>query len=373
MNVRAFTSFACALTFAAPLWAATPSTDPASGATSAAQSNEPVIEEQLVAPPGVPPAIERSSPAHVIIRLESRELVSEIADGERYDFWTFNGTVPGPMLRVREGDTVEVHLKNNIKALQAHNIDLHAVMGPGGGGGASMTVPGQESVFTFKAMRSGLYIYHCATPPVPMHIANGMYGLILVEPPGGLPKVDHEYYVVQGDFYTTPAYKFGGYPTGARMEGMLAFDQQKMLNEQPTYVVFNGREGSLLGDHALKSKVGDKVRLFVGVGGPNLASSFHVIGQIFDNVQVEGGTLVNHNVQTTLIPPGGATQVEFETLVPGTYLLVDHAISRAFMKGALGQLVVSGPANADLFHEVQSGTQESPGAASAPASGGMKH
>ncbi|EQD67902.1 Copper-containing nitrite reductase precursor [mine drainage metagenome] len=160
------------------------------------------IEEAMLAPPAVPPPIHRDYPARVIVRLETREVVKEIADGVRYDFWTFNGTVPGPMIRVRQGDTVELHLKNAADSHMAHNIDLHAVMGPGGGAALSMTPPGHESVFTFKAMREGLYIYHCATPPVPMHIANGMYGLILVEPPQGLPKADREYYVVQGDFYT---------------------------------------------------------------------------------------------------------------------------------------------------------------------------
>ena len=311
------------------------------------------IEEAMVAPPNVPAPIHRDYPARVIVHLETKEVVKEIADGVRYDFWTFNGSVPGPMIRVRQGDTVELHLKNDPASHMAHNIDLHAVMGPGGGAVSTMTAPGQESVFTFKAMREGLYIYHCATAPVPMHIANGMYGLILVEPPQGLPKVDHEYYVVQGDFYTT-----GGY----HEPGLQTFDMQKLLLEQPTYVLFNGREGSLTGPHALTSKVGDSVRLFVGDGGPNLVSSFHVIGQIFDDVNVEGGTLVNHNVQTTLIPAGGAVTVVMQTLVPGTFLLVDHSITRAFMQGALGQLVVSGAAAPAIYNKVSG----------APAAGAAK-
>jgi nitrite reductase (NO-forming) len=317
------------------------------------------IEEAMVAPPAVPPPIHRDYPARVIVRLETREVVKEIADGVRYDFWTFNGTVPGPMIRVRQGDTVELHLKNAADSHMAHNIDLHAVMGPGGGAAVSMTPPGHESVFTFKAMRAGLYIYHCATPPVPMHIANGMYGLILVEPPQGLPKADREYYVVQGDFYTTGAY---------HEPGLQSFDMRKLLAEQPTYVLFNGREGSLTGASALTAKVGDTVRLFVGDGGPNLVSSFHVIGQIFDNVDVEGGTLVNHNVQTTLIPAGGAVTVEMKTLVPGTYLLVDHSITRAFMQGALGQLVVTGPAAPAIYNKVSGGP-----AAPSPAATPMTH
>lgn len=300
------------------------------------------IEEKLVDPPGVPAPIHRNYPARVIVRMETREVVKEIADGVRYDFWTFNGSTPGPLIRVREGDTVELHLRNDPASHMTHNIDMHAVMGPGGGAVSTATAPGHESVFTFKALRSGVFVYHCATPPVPMHIANGMYGLIVVEPPQGLPKVDHEYYVMQGDFYTTGTY---------HEPGLQAFDMQKLLLEQPTYVLFNGREGSLSGDNALKSKVGDTVRLFVGNGGPNLVSSFHVIGGIFDDANVEGGTLVNHNVQTTLVPAGGATMVELSTPVPGTLLLVDHSITRAFMKGALGEIRVSGPARPAIYEK----------------------
>jgi nitrite reductase (NO-forming) len=306
----------------------------------------PPIEEKLVDPPGVPAPIHRNYPARVIVHLETREVVKQMADGVRYTFWTFNGTTPGPLIRVRQGDTVELHLKNDPNSHMAHNIDMHAVMGPGGGAASTVTPPGHESVFTFKALRSGTFIYHCATAPVPMHIANGMYGLIVVEPPQGLPKVDHEYYVVQGDFYTSGTY---------HEPGLQSFDMQKLLLEQPTYVLFNGREGSLTGAHALTSKVGDTVRLFVGDGGPNLVSSFHVIGGIFDSANVEGGTLVNHNVQTTLVPAGGATMVELSTPVPGTLLLVDHSITRAFMQGALGEIKVSGPAQPALYNRGPSG------------------
>lgn len=307
------------------------------------QTPATVIEQTLLPPPQVPPAIHRSTPAVVVVKLRTEEKQMLISDGARYDFWTFNGTVPGPLIRVRQGDTVELHLANDEKSHMAHNIDLHAVMGPGGGAAATVTAPGHESVFRFKAMLPGIFVYHCATAPVPMHIANGMYGMILVEPPEGLAKVDHEYYVMQGDFYTTG---------GDHAQGLQSFDMQRLLAEQPTYVLFNGREGALVGEGALHSRVGDKVRLFVGDGGPNLASSFHVIGQIFDDVNVDGGTLVNHNVQTTLIPPGGASMIQLTSQVPGTFLLVDHALSRAFMKGALGQLVVDGPAQPQIYQKM---------------------
>ncbi|MEP6874351.1 MAG: c-type cytochrome, partial [Burkholderiales bacterium] len=194
--------------------------------------------------------------------------------------------------------------------------------------------------FTFKALNEGIYVYHCATAPVGMHVANGMYGLILVEPPKGLPKVDHEYYVMQGDFYTSGKY---------REKGNQPFDMEKAIDEKPTYVLFNGAEGALTGDKALQAKVNETVRLFVGNGGPNLVSSFHVIGAIFDKVRFEGGTNMQTNVQTTLIPAGGAAIAEFRTRVPGSYVIVDHSIFRAFNKGALAILKVNGAEDKAIY------------------------
>jgi nitrite reductase (NO-forming) len=221
-----------------------------------------------------------------------------------------------------------------------HNIDLHGVTGPGGGAASSFTAPGHESQFTFKALNEGIYVYHCATAPVGMHVANGMYGLILVEPPQGLPKVDREYYVMQGDFYTSGKY---------HEKGNQPFDMEKAIDEKPTYVLFNGAEGSLTGDKALKANVGETVRLFVGNGGPNLVSSFHVIGAIFDEVRFEGGTNVQTNVQTTLIPAGGAAIAKFRARVPGSYVMVDHSIFRAFNKGALAILKVDGKEDKTIY------------------------
>jgi nitrite reductase (NO-forming) len=221
-----------------------------------------------------------------------------------------------------------------------HNIDLHGVTGPGGGAASSFTAPGHQSRFTFKALNEGIYVYHCATAPVGMHVANGMYGLILVEPPQGMPKVDKEFYVMQGDFYTTGKY---------REKGAQPFDMEKAIDEKPTYVLFNGAEGALTGDKAITAKVGETVRLYVGNGGPNLTSSFHVIGAIFDNVRYEGGTNVQKNVQTTLIPAGGAAIVSFKAKVPGSYVLVDHSLTRAFNKGALAILKIEGPENKAIY------------------------
>jgi nitrite reductase (NO-forming) len=300
---------------------------------------EPVIAE-LTAPPHVPAPIKRDHPAKVIVNLEVREIEMPISTGVTYTFWTFGGTVPGSFIRIRQGDTVEFHLANHPDSKMPHNIDLHAVTGPGGGASSSFTSPGHASQFTFKALNQGLYVYHCATAPVGMHVANGMYGLILVEPPEGMSPVDREYYVMQGDFYTVGKY---------REKGLQPFDMQKAIEENATYVLFNGSEGALVGDNALPAKTGEKVRLYVGNGGPNLISSFHVIGEIFDKVFYEGGTRYQENVQTTLVPAGGSAIVEFEVEVPGTYILVDHSIFRAFNKGALGMMKVEGDDNMAIY------------------------
>ena len=320
----------------------------AAGAALAASREEnladPIIGEEnavLTDAPNVPPPIHRDHATKVVVHLEVREREGRLADGVRYTFWTFGGHVPGKFIRVREGDEVEMHLDNHPDNKNPHNIDMHAVNGPGGGAASSLTAPGHSSVFSFKALNPGLFVYHCATAPVVMHIANGMYGLILVEPKEGLPKVDHEYYLMQGDFYTQ----------GANGEqGFQPFSMTKAMDEKPEYVVFNGAVGSTTGDKALTAKVGETVRLFVGDGGPNLVSSFHVIGQIFDTVWPEGNLgAPTHNVQTTLIPAGGAAITQFRMSVPGTFIIVDHSIERAFNRGALAQLKASGPENKLIY------------------------
>ncbi len=297
-------------------------------------------EAEVTAPPLVPAPIGDRKAKKVIIRLETIEKVGELEDGTQYTFWTFNGTVPGSFIRVRVGDEVELHLKNNENSTVSHNIDLHAVNGPGGGAEGTLVAPGKEAVVNFKVTNPGLYVYHCATAPVPEHIANGMYGLILVEPAGGLPKVDKEFYIMQGDFYTSG--KKGD-------KGLLSFNLDKSIAENPDYVVFNGNATSLLGKNVLQAKTGETVRIYFGVGGPNLTSSFHVIGEIFDKVYIEAGTKVNEHVQTTMVPAGGAVIVEFKATVPGDYVIVDHSLSRAFNKGAIGKIKVTGDENPTVY------------------------
>jgi nitrite reductase (NO-forming) len=318
--------------------------------TAAEPAALPEVKAILTSAPLVPPPVDRPGNAKVIVSLETTEVTGTLADGVQYKFWTFGGTVPGPFVRVRVGDVVQIRLKNAEKSMHPHSIDLHAVTGPGGGAAVTQLGPGQEGAFEFKALNPGLYVYHCATPSVPAHIANGMYGLILVEPEKGLPRVDREYYVMQGEFYTKGK---------TLAPGLQALDAAKLTGERPEYVVFNGKMGALLGDGAVKANVGETVRLYVGNGGPNLISSFHVIGEIFDTVYTEaavGGGTPARNVQITLVPAGGAAIVEMKVDVPGRFLLVDHSIVRAMEKGALGVLEVAGAEQPGIFRTLVPGT-----------------
>jgi nitrite reductase (NO-forming) len=310
----------------------------------------------------LPPPISRKQEQVVRVDLYTDELVAEMMPEVTYQYWTYNGKVPGPFIRAREGDTVEIHLRHGKAGSEhsahsehsaaqhaaaghsAHSIDLHAVIGEGGGAPLMQVGQGEEKAFRFKAMRAGIYVYHCASPHVPSHIANGMYGMILVEPTDGLAKVDREFYVMQGDFYTRG--KYGD-------KGFQAFAKDKLLAEHPEYFLFNGRVNSLSGERALKAKVGEKIRLFVGVGS-HIASNFHIIGTVFDKLYKDGAITSPplKNVQTTTIAAGSAVMIEFTTEVPGKYLLVDHNLTRAIDKGALAELIIEGEPRPELYSPV---------------------
>jgi nitrite reductase (NO-forming) len=292
----------------------------------------------------LPGPVARSGPQTVKVNLETAEVTGQLADGSTYHYWTFNNKIPGPMVRVRVGDTVEVTMKNAADSVMAHNVDFHAVTGPGGGAIATVAAPGETKGFTFKALSPGLFVYHCATPMVAQHIANGMYGMILVEPEAGLPKVDHEFYVMQGEIYTEQAYG---------SEGELSESLDKLLDEKPEYYVFNGAADALV-KKPLHAKVGETVRIFFGVGGPNKTSSFHVIGEVFDRAYPLASltSAPMTDVQTITVPPGGAAITEFKVDVPGRFVLVDHALSR-MERGLKGILVVDGPDKAGIFQSHQ--------------------
>lgn len=310
----------------------------------------------------LPVPLNRTQSQPVSVELYTDELVAEIMPGVTYEYWTYNGKVPGPFIRAKVGDQVEIHLNHGKPGAagvahsehtsgqhaaaghSAHSIDLHAVVGPGGGAPLMQVEQGEQKSFRFKATHPGIYVYHCASPHVPTHIANGMYGMILVEPEQGLAKVDREFYVMQGDFYTSG--KYGD-------KGLQAFSKEKMLAEKPEYFLFNGRVDSLSGERALKAKVGEKIRLFVGVGS-HVAANFHIIGAVFDSLYPEGAIMNPplKNVQTTVIAPGSAVMIEFTAEVPGKYQLVDHSLTRAIDKGALAELVVEGPDQPELYQQI---------------------
>jgi nitrite reductase (NO-forming) len=304
------------------------------------------IENIARDPNEVPKTVTYTEDGVVEISLTTKEVIAEMADGTTFNYWVFDDAVPGPFLRVREGDTVRLTIHNDESSLHPHNVDFHAVTGPGGGAAATIVAPGESKVLTFKALNAGLYIYHCAFGNPGLHMTHGMYGLILVEPEGGLPPVDKEFYIVQGEFYSEG---------GMGREGLQLFDTQAYLNGTPEYVVFNGKTGALMGN--MTANVGDTVRMYVGNGGVNLISSFHVIGEIFDRVYREGDLVTPpaQNLQTTLIPAGGAVMVEFKVEYPGNYVLVDHALARVD-RGAWGMLHVEGEADPSIYDgEIQTG------------------
>lgn len=293
-------------------------------------------------PTNVGELIGKRAAQDVTIDLLTTEVEARLSENSTYKFWTFNNKVPGPFMRVRVGDRVTINLTNAKDSTHIHSIDLHAVTGPGGGADVTQVAPGQTKSFTFTAKHPGLFVYHCATPMVAQHITNGMYGMILVEPEGGLHKVDKEFYIMQGELYTAQTH-------GA--SGLHEFSLDKLLAENPEHMLFNGAIDSLTKLHKLESNVGDTVRIYFGVGGPNLTSSFHVIGEVFDRVYDQASLTSKPltDVQTTMVPPGGATMVEFKTDYPGRYVLVDHALSRV-EKGLGGFLDVSGKADKNIFY-----------------------
>jgi nitrite reductase (NO-forming) len=350
-STRLFGTSATAATAAAPtaaLQVPTYRATPAQGITPLAHTTHKIVKSDnpisiVRDATDLPPPIGVRGPKRVRVDLETIEVTGQLADGATYRYWTFNQKVPGPFVRVRVGDTVEVKLKNHDDSAMMHNVDFHAVTGPGGGAKATDAAPGEARSFEFVATNPGLYVYHCAVPMAAQHIANGMYGMILVEPEGGLPKVDREFYVMQGEIYTEQ--KVG-------TKGELTESYDKLMDEKPEYFVFNGAALALAKDKPLKAKVGETVRIFFGVGGPNFTSSFHVIGEIFDRVYPLGSMTSQtlKDVQTISVPPGGAAAVEFKLQVPGKYMLVDHALSRV-ERGLAGVLEVTGPDNPNVFKD----------------------
>ena len=310
--------------------------------SAAPQTNRGVAAD----PANIPPPIHgRSHSIHHAITLEAREVDAEIEPGAKFSYMTFNGQVPGPMLRVRQGDTITLTLRNDRHSATWHSVDLHAVYGPGGGADPLTVLPGESKTITFKTMYPGAFIYHCGVSgEMDVHIARGMYGMIVVEPEQGLPRVDREFYLGQNETYTKQR---PGNP------GPREFDSERLLNENPTYVTFNGGFNAITSKQsgAMKAKVGETVRIFLVNGGPNLLSSLHPVGNIWSRVWFMGAfaTPPMRFLQSVPVPPGNAIVADMKVPVPQTIRIVDHSMTRAMSKGAMAEMEVSGEANPEIF------------------------
>jgi nitrite reductase (NO-forming) len=301
-------------------------------------------------PAEVPPRITRSKPETVTIDLVAREVIAEISPGKKFVFWTFAekksgavgpGTVPGPMIRVMEGDTVVINLTNDLHNEAAHNLDFHS----GFGAMLEDLAPGETGTLTFKARREGAYIYHCGAEGKPWeHVAYGMYGLMMVEPAGGLSKVDREFYLGQSEWYMKP-----GIEDHPDIEGY-SLDEEKAMAERPDCFTFNGHTSALASPsmygNAVTASKGDKVRIFFVAGGPNLGSNFHIIGLIFDRVYPGHHDDYIRNEETVHVPPGSAVVIELKALEQGDFVIVDHALYRV-ARGAKGILRVTSDSRKD--------------------------
>ena len=333
----------------------TPSPAPTSETVAVAQAITPTntpepalpVDVPRVAadPTNIPGPVDWTEPRHHQITLETVEVVAEIEPGVTFRYMTFGGQIPGPMIRVRQGDTIEFTLTSRAGNFMPHNVDFHAAYGDGGGAVATNVSPGQSNGLSFKAMYPGAFIYHCAVPILDQHISSGMFGMIVVEPPEGLARVTHEFYLGQHEVYTDKR-------AGIKGHHNFAFDA--MLREDPTYVLLNGEKYALTAERhgAMQVKSGDTARIFFVCGGPNLTSNFHPIGNVWTKVYREGAVLNNPEryVQTVAVPPGSCAIVEMEFPLPQDVKLVDHAITRVLSKGMLGVIHVEGEPQPDIFN-----------------------
>ena len=301
------------------------------------------VDLKLVAAPELPEFPECSgNPRNVRVTLETKEYEAEIAPGITYPFLSFNGAVPGPAIVACLGDWVEVTIKNPADSKHAHNVDFHAATGALGGGSVSIVGPGQQTTFRFQTLKEGAFVYHCAIAPIPFHVTSGMYGSIVVLPEGGLPEVDKQFYLMEGDFYTEPS---------ADDPNRHVYSADRVSDENPSYVVTNGKVGALTGDNALQARVGETVRFFYGQA--NDESWIHIIGGHFDTVYSRGSFHPDsdreYGVETTVVPAGSVVVAEYTFRYPGLYLLVNHELIRATEKGQAVQIRVEGEEDPDIM------------------------
>lgn len=284
---------------------------------------DPNAPKYAVHDPVAPKALEGTTHD---IELVTEEKLMTVADGFVQKVWTFNGTVPGPVLRVRVGDTVRIHLKNPANSEMPHSVDFHSSEVAPNDEMTSIKVGG-EKLYEWKASYAGVWMYHCGTPPTLHHIMNGMYGMVIVEPKEGLPPVDKEFALVQSEWYLGPQ----GRTTSMAKAAVAA--------PAPDFLVFNGVANQYK-DNPLQVNTGDKVRIFVLNAGPNIDSSFHIVGTIFNTVIKEGvhlaaGNEGNYGSQAVDLSPAQGAIIEFTTAEDGMYPMVTHAFNFV-SRGALG-------------------------------------
>lgn len=301
---------------------------PASPANAAAA----VSPLSLASGPSTAPARDASLPPllstgdTIAVTIAATDTTVEIANGVTYRAWTFGGTVPGPALHVRQGQTVNVTFVNHGR--MEHSIDFHAAEVPPDVAYRSIK-PGESLRFSFVARTAGAFLYHCGTPPVLLHISNGMYGAIIVDPKPPLPPASVSYVLVQGEWYTQQV-----------RDTLMAGNFEKMAAVTPAEVVFNGVAFKYQ-DNPLPANAGQRIRLYVVNAGPNLSSAFHVIGAVFAAVYPDGDT--GHaltGVSTYEVAPGAGAVFDLIIPQPGKYAFVDHSM-RNVLRGAVGVLDVS--------------------------------
>ncbi len=321
------------------------------------------IKENLVAPPSLPQYEQRDKGAPKVVEVELTvvEKKLEIEPGVFTWALTYNGTVPGPIIVVHQYDYIEVKIINPATNTMMHNIDFHAATGAMGGGDISLVAPGQQVTFRFRAIKPGVFVYHCAPGGimVPLHVVSGMNGAIMVLPRNGLTDengnsltFDKAYYIAQQDYYLPKDDKgnYKQYSSPAEGFGDLI---KSMKTLSPTHIFFNGTAGALTGDNALKANVGDKV-LFI-TSSANRDTRIHLIGGHAD-LYWAGGSFANKplaDFETWPVPGGTAVAAIYQFRQPGTYTLLDHNLIEALAYGAAAQIIVEGKWNDDLMKEVE--------------------
>ena len=323
---------------------------------SAIQEADPK-EVHLSYAPAVPPTITRKEPRRFDVHLEAVEGMAMLdpANDVMTEKWGFKvagdktdvSGVPGPVIRGRVGDVVRITLSNPTTGKHPHNIDFHSVTGMHGGASDLLVAPGESAAIQARLLYPGAFMYHCTAEDTLHHIAMGMYGMFIVDPAEPLPEVEHEWAVMQSEWYVD----------APDASGMAKFNRDRVTNEDPRYVTFNGSVGAIADDNSLKMKLGERSRIYFVNEGLNLTANFHPIGSHWDKVYPEAATHPDNSIirgsQSTSVVAGGGTVVEMLGMSPSSIVLVDHALTRAFDKGAIGHVDIDGKEDPEIYSKIE--------------------